>query len=125
MALCGIKKNFNFAHKKNHMKRMLFYLTLFLISLASFGQQKIVDEISFDVNLKEKKLIIKITDPKLTSTYDLIIYRDFEKVIMNEFNIKDNPLTIDLSNWQAGRYYFKFDYNHITQFRYFEYIPLD
>jgi len=119
------KKTLILLIKKNLMKRMLFFLTLFLISLASFGQQKIVDEISFDINLKEKKLIIKITDPKLTSTYDLVIYHDFEKVIMDEFNIKDNPLTIDISNWQPGRYYFKFDYNHITQFRHFEYIPLD
>lgn len=110
--------------KAKKMKKivLLFVFGLFMFSLQA--QEPIIDDIDIKVDLKEKKLIITLKDPQVT-TYDLVVYRTFEDVILYQNNLKDNPIIFDISTWKPGMYHFKFDYNHITQFRHFELVPLD
>ena len=40
--------------------------------------------------------------------------------MMNEYELTDNPVTVDITGWEPGVYHIKVDYAHITQFRHYE-----
>jgi len=104
------------------MIRKLVFIALLFVSGAAFAQENVVDDIQ--ITSDGKTLTIKIDDPK-ASTYDLLIYKTYEDIKMNEYKVTKNPITIDISTWEPAIYHIKVDYAMITQFRHYEVMKAD
>ncbi len=99
---------------------VLFVLSLFVgisVNAQSINDAAIDDDVRLDVD--ENYLTIFIDEDKL-ETYDLLIYRTFEDVKLNELSITKNPYKVDISGWESAVYHIKVDYNLVTQFRHIE-----
>lgn len=101
------------------MKKILFLVYAMVFALPSFAQldMEIQDEIK--IVSDGNKLTITIDDDR-ADVYDLLIYKSYEEIMMNEYELKQNPITIDITGWEPGVYHIKIDYAHITQFRHYE-----
>ncbi|MPM40342.1 hypothetical protein SDC9_86982 [bioreactor metagenome] len=99
------------------MIRKLVFIAMILVSYATNAQEKVVDDIQ--IKSDGKTLTIQIDDPKAT-TYDLLIYKTYEDIKLNEYGLTKNPITIDISKWEPAVYHIKVDYALVTQFRHYE-----
>jgi len=99
------------------MIRKLVFIAMILVSCAAYAQEKVVDDIQ--IKSDGKTLTIQIDDPKAT-TYDLLIYKTYEDIKLNEYGLTKNPITIDISKWEPAIYHIKVDYALVTQFRHYE-----
>lgn len=99
------------------MIRKLVFIAMILVSCAAYAQEKVVDDIQ--IKSDGKTLTIQIDDPKAT-TYDLLIYKTYEDIKLNEYGLTKNPITIDISKWEPAVYHIKVDYALVTQFRHYE-----
>ena len=99
------------------MIRNFVFIVMIFASCAAFSQEQVVDDIQ--VNSDGKTLTIKIDDPKAVK-YDLLIYKTYEDIKINEYGVTKNPFTIDISTWEPAIYHIKVDYALITQFRHYE-----
>lgn len=99
------------------MIRKLVFIAMVLVSCAAYAQEKVVDDIQ--IKSDGKTLTIQIDDPKAT-TYDLLIYKNYEDIKLNEYGLTKNPITIDISKWEPAVYHIKVDYALVTQFRHYE-----
>lgn len=98
------------------MIRTLVVIALLFVAGSSFAQD-VVDDIV--ITSDGKTLTIQINDPK-AAKYDLLIYKTYEEIMINEYGITKNPITIDISKWEPAIYHIKIDYDLITQFRHYE-----
>lgn len=99
------------------MLKKLLTIAFVIFSLTSIAQEEIKDEIS--ITLEGDKISISIDDERAT-TYDLLIYKTYEEIMMNEYGLTKNPVTVDISGWAPAIYHIKIDYAHVTQFRHYE-----
>ncbi len=99
------------------MIRNFVFVAMMLFSGMLLAQENIVDDIQ--IISDGKTLTIKIDDPK-AKTFDLLIYKTYEEIMLNEYGLTKNPITIDISKWDPAVYHIKIDYDLITQFRHYE-----
>ncbi|MBN2728057.1 MAG: DUF3244 domain-containing protein [Bacteroidales bacterium] len=101
------------------MKRIFLPVIMLFFALSSFAQLdlEIQDEIKIQTN--DNKLVITIDDDR-SDVYDLLIYKSYEEIMMNEYKLTKNPITVDIAGWEPGVYHIKIDYAHVTQFRHYE-----
>lgn len=99
------------------MLKKLLSIAFIIFSLTSFAQEEIKDEIT--IILDGDKITISIDDER-AATYDLLIYKTYEEIMMNEYGLTENPVTVDISAWVPAVYHIKIDYAHVTQFRHYE-----
>ncbi|PKP01873.1 MAG: hypothetical protein CVU11_13810 [Bacteroidetes bacterium HGW-Bacteroidetes-6] len=98
------------------MIRNLVFIAFLFVAGGSFAQE-VVDDII--ITSDGKTLTIKIDDPRAVK-YDLLIYKTYEEIMINEYGITKNPITVDISKWDPAIYHIKVDYDLITQFRHYE-----
>lgn len=103
------------------MKKIFLPFLFVLFAIPSFAQldMEIQDEII--IKSDGNKLSITIDD-KRAEKFDLLIYKSYEEIMMNEYALSKSPVVIDISGWDPGVYHIKIDYAHITQFRHYEII---
>ena len=99
------------------MIRKLVFIAFIFVSGAAMAQEIVVDDIQ--ITSDGKSITIKIDDPK-ASKYDLLIYKTYEEIKVNDYNVTKNPITIDISSWEPAIYHIKIDYARVTQFRHYE-----
>lgn len=104
------------------MIRKALFIAFLLLSGALVAQENIVDDII--VTSDGKTLTIKIEDPRAVK-FDLLIYKTYEEIMMNEYGLTKNPVTIDISKWEPAIYHIKVDYDLVTQFRHYEVMKED
>ncbi len=98
------------------MIRTLIVVAMLFVAGSSFAQE-VVDDII--ITSDGKTITIKINDPRAVK-FDLLIYKTYEEIMMNEYGITKNPITVDISKWDPAIYHIKVDYDLITQFRHYE-----
>ncbi len=101
------------------MKKIFLPIMILFFAMSSFAQldMEIQDEII--ITTDGNTLTVKIDDDR-ADVYDLLIYKSYEEIMMNEYGIKENPTTVDITGWEEGIYHIKVDYAHVTQFRHYE-----
>ena len=99
------------------MIRNFIFIVMLFVASAAFSQEQVVDDVH--ISSDGKTLTIKIDDPKAVK-YDLLIYKTYEDMKINEYDVTKNPVTIDISDWEPAVYHIKIDYARITQFRHYE-----
>jgi hypothetical protein len=100
------------------MIRTIIVVAMLFVAGSSFAQE-VVDDII--ITSDGKTITIKINDPRAVK-FDLLIYKTYEEIMMNEYGITKNPITVDISKWNPAIYHIKVDYDLITQFRHYEVI---
>lgn len=104
------------------MIRKIVFIAFLFVSVSALAQENVVDDIQ--ITSDGKTLTIKIDDSKATK-FDLLIYKTYEEIKLNEYGLTKNPVTIDISNWEPAIYHIKVDYALITQFRHYEVMKED
>lgn len=104
------------------MIRKFAFIAMLFISGAAVAQENIVDDIQ--ITSDGKTLTVKIDDPRAVK-FDLLIYKTYEEIMLNEYGVTKNPITIDISKWDPAIYHIKVDYDLITQFRHYEVMKED
>ena len=99
------------------MIRKLVFIAFIFVSGAAMAQENVVDDIQ--ITSDGKSITIKIDDPK-ASKYDLLIYKTYEEIKVNDYNVTKNPITIAISSWEPAISHIKIDYARVTQFRHYE-----
>ncbi|PLW92937.1 MAG: hypothetical protein C0592_08270 [Marinilabiliales bacterium] len=101
------------------MKRLFLPIIMLFFVLGSYAQLDLEIEDEIKIETDGNKITITIEDDR-AGVYDLLIYKSYEEIMMNEYELTDNPVTVDITGWEPGVYHIKVDYAHITQFRHYE-----
>lgn len=102
------------------MLKNFAFIVLLFISCSAFAQENVViDDIK--ISCDGKTLTVQINDERATE-YELLIYKTYEDIKLNELHATTNPYKIDISDWEPAIYHIKIDYHGVTQFRHYEII---
>ncbi|HPS84016.1 MAG TPA: hypothetical protein PLA88_06855 [Bacteroidales bacterium] len=104
------------------MIRNFIFIVMLFVAGTAYSQEQVVDDIQ--ISSDGKTLTIEIDDPKAVK-FDLLIYKTYEDIKINEYGVTKNPVTIDISTWEPAIYHIKIDYARITQFRHYEVLKED
>ncbi len=101
------------------MKKIIFLSLLFFgIAFSLQAQTPFDAEINDEVLIEVKGDYLKIfIDDKAMEEYDLLIYKTYEDIKLNIRDLKENPYTVNIKDWEPAVYHIKIDYNLVTQFR--------
>lgn len=102
------------------MLKNFAFIVLLFISCSAFAQENVVTD-DIKISCDGKTLTIQINDERATE-YELLIYKTYEDIKIDELNATVNPYKTDISDWEPGIYHIKIDYARVTQFRHYEII---
>ena len=100
------------------MIRNFFFIVMLFIVGSAYSQEQVVDDIK--ILSDGKTLTIKIEDPKATK-FDIVVYKTYEDIKLDQEDVTQNPLSIDISTWEPAVYHIKIDYAQpVSSLRNFE-----